>query len=107
VHILKPIYALNHLMSLSLLQIEKISKALGDLNRLRIVKYIDKKGGRLPCSDIKDIVDLTQPSISHHIKMLLNVGLIEREKEGRNHIYHLNVKLVKAYSDALIHLKSS
>lgn len=92
-------------MPLSLKQIEKISKALGDVNRLRILQHISKKGGCGQCADIQDIIDLTQPSISHHIKILSEAGLIEAEKEGRNHKYNLNEQLLKEYSTAINHFK--
>lgn len=94
-------------MALSLKQIEKISKALGDANRLRILQHITKKGGCGQCSDIQDIIELTQPSISHHIKILLEAGLIEQEKEGRNHKYNLNEQLVKEYTSAINHFKQA
>ena len=83
---------------LTLKQVEKISKALGDANRLKILQHISKKGGCGQCSEIQDVIDLTQPSISHHIKILLEAGLIEQEKEGRNHKYTLNDQLVKEYT---------
>lgn len=86
---------------LSLKQIEKISKALGDTNRLKILQHIAKKGGCGQCSDIQDVVDLTQPSISHHVKILIEAGLIEPEKEGRNHKYTMNEQLVKDYTATL------
>lgn len=86
---------------LPLKQVEKISKALGDTNRLKILQHIAKKGGCGQCSDIQDIVDLTQPSISHHIKILVEAGLIEPEKEGRNHKYTMNEQLVKDYAATL------
>jgi ArsR family transcriptional regulator, arsenate/arsenite/antimonite-responsive transcriptional repressor len=86
---------------LPLKQIEKISKALGDTNRLKILQHIAKKGGCGQCSDIQDIVDLTQPSISHHVKILIEAGLIEPEKEGRNHKYTMNEQLVKDYTATL------
>lgn len=92
-------------MALSLKQLEKIAKALGDVNRLRILHHISKKGGSGQCSEIQDIIDLAQPSISHHIKILIEAGLIEPEKEGRNHKYSLNEKLVKEYSNAINQLK--
>jgi ArsR family transcriptional regulator, arsenate/arsenite/antimonite-responsive transcriptional repressor len=92
-------------MALSLKQIEKISKALGDANRLRILQHISKKGGCGQCADIQDIIELTQPSISHHIKILMEAGLIEQEKEGRNHKYNLNEDLLKEYTNAISHLK--
>jgi ArsR family transcriptional regulator len=83
---------------LPLKQVEKISKALGDSNRLKILQHISKRGGCGQCSEIQDVVDLTQPSISHHIKILVEAGIIEPEKEGRNHKYTLNEQLLKDYT---------
>jgi len=94
-------------MALSWKQVEKISKALGDANRLRILQHITKKGGCGQCAEIQDIIELTQPSISHHIKILIEAGLIEPEKEGRNHKYTLNEQLVKDYTHAISTIKSS
>ena len=86
---------------LTLKQVEKISKALGDANRLKILQHISKKGGSGQCSEIQDVLDLTQPCISHHIKILVEAGLIEPEKEGRNHKYTMNEQLVKDYTATL------
>jgi ArsR family transcriptional regulator len=88
-------------MALSWKQIEKISKALGDSNRLRILQHISKKGGCGQCAEIQDIIELTQPSISHHIKILTEAGLIEQEKEGRHHKYNLNERLLEEYTSML------
>jgi ArsR family transcriptional regulator, arsenate/arsenite/antimonite-responsive transcriptional repressor len=86
---------------LPLKQIEKISKALGDANRLKILHHLSKKGGSGPCSEILDVIDLTQPSISHHIKILVEAGIIEPEKEGRNHKYTLNEQVLKDYTSTI------
>ncbi len=99
------IYIHQYFMILSLKQVEKISKALGDANRLKILQHISKKGGCGQCAEIQEIVDLTQPSISHHIKILLEAGLIETEKEGRNHKYNLNEQLIKDYTAAVNMIK--
>jgi ArsR family transcriptional regulator len=93
-------------MTLSWKQIEKISKALGDAHRLRILQYISKKGGCGQCSEIQDVIELTQPSISHHVKILTEAGLIEAEKEGRNLKYTLNERLLDEYTSMLEHLKA-
>jgi ArsR family transcriptional regulator len=92
-------------MALSAKQIEKISKALGDTNRLKILQHISKKGGCGQCSDIQDESELAQPSVSHHIKVLVEAGLIEPEKEGRNHKYNLNEKILKEYTTSITQLK--
>jgi len=85
---------------------EKISKALGDANRLKILHFISNKGGTGQCSEIQNVIDLAQPSISHHVKILIESGLIEPEKEGRNHKYNLNNQVLEAYLSHLGHLKS-
>jgi ArsR family transcriptional regulator, arsenate/arsenite/antimonite-responsive transcriptional repressor len=87
-------------------QIEKISKALGDKHRLSILQHITKKGGCAPCAEIADVVDLTQPSISHHVKILTEAGLIEPEKEGRNFKYTLNISVLNEYLKFLERLKN-
>src|SRR4051812_26731809 len=86
--------------------IEKISKALGDKSRLAILLHITKKGGCAPCSEIHDVIDLTQPSVSHHVKILVEAGLIEAEKEGRNFTYTLNVKALEVFSNFLEKLRN-
>jgi ArsR family transcriptional regulator len=93
-------------MILNIKQVEKISKALGDTNRLSILRFISKKGGCGQCSELQDVLDLAQPSVSHHIKILTEAGLIEPEKEGRNHKYTLNGKVLDSYIDALQQFKA-
>lgn len=86
-------------------QFEKVSKALGDTNRLKILHFISNKGGCGQCADIQSVVDLAQPSISHHVKILIESGLIEPEKEGRNHKYTLNEPMLDLYIEMLKDLK--
>ena len=92
-------------MALSTKQIEKISKALGDSNRLKILQHISKKGGCGHCSQIQEESELAQPSVSHHLKVLIEAGLIEPEKEGRNHKYIHNEKVLKEYTQSINQLK--
>ena len=92
--------------TLPLKQIEKISKALGDSNRLKILHYIAGKGGCGECSGLPNVVGLAQPSISHHVKILVEAGLIEGEKEGRNYSYRLNTGVLNQYLSALGELSS-
>jgi ArsR family transcriptional regulator len=91
---------------LSWKQVEKIGKALGDANRLKILSHLSKKGGCGQCSEIQDVLDLAQPSISHHVKILIEAGLIEPEKEGRNHKYTLNENVLNQYTSIISGLTS-
>ena len=88
-------------MALPLKQIEKISKALGDMSRLKILNFLSNKGGCGECSDLHEVVDLAQPSISHHVKILSDCGLIDGEKDGRNHRYTLNKEVLAEYIKGL------
>jgi ArsR family transcriptional regulator len=87
-------------------KIEKISKALADPNRLAILKELRKNKNCLYCSDVSNFVDLTQPSISHHLKLLSDAELIIPSKEGRNMRYTLNNKIIDQYVTFLQALKS-
>lgn len=82
---------------MELKQLEKISKALGDINRLRILADMSAGGGAIQCAQIMNVTDLAQPSVSHHIKTLIEAGLIVPEKEGRNYNYLLNKVMLKAF----------
>lgn len=89
---------------LTLKQVEKISKALGDINRLKILQSLQSNEGTLECTAIVSFLNLAQPSISHHIKKLVEAELIEPHKEGRYHFYSLNKKVWEGYGNALKNL---
>ncbi len=81
-------------------EIERISKALGDPHRLRIMQEV-KKQEWLQCSQICDMIELAQPSISHHIKQLIDAGLLIAEKEGRNIKYTIDKEVFSEYINYL------
>lgn len=92
-------FASINVFFVELKQLEKISKALADTTRLQILRDMSKRKGCIQCSEIMNITKLAQPSVSHHIKTLIEAGLINPEKDGRNHSYTLNSNLLKNYSD--------
>jgi ArsR family transcriptional regulator, arsenate/arsenite/antimonite-responsive transcriptional repressor len=71
---------------LSAAQAEQIApqlKALADPVRLRLMSLIaSHPGGEACVCDLNDAFDLTQPTISHHLKVLHEAGLLDREKRG-------------------------
>jgi ArsR family transcriptional regulator len=87
-------------------KIERISKALSDPNRIAILQKFRKKKDCLYCSEIHDMLDLAQPSISHHLKQLVDADLLMPEKEGRNIKYLLNDAVLNDYISFLNALKS-
>lgn len=69
----------------------KILKVLSDPNRLKIIDILSC-GERCIC-DLLEFFDLTQPTLSHHMKVLMDVGLVNMRKEGQWNYYSLdNVK---------------
>ena len=87
--------------TLNFKQLEKISKALGDTNRLKILKAIQQCNGKLECTTIVSSLDLAQPSISHHLKKLQEAGLIEAHKVGRFYSYSLDHEVLDGYLASL------
>ena len=58
-------------------------KALADPVRLRLVSMVAaSEGGEACVCDLNDAFDLSQPTISHHLKVLHEVGLLDRSKRG-------------------------
>jgi ArsR family transcriptional regulator len=58
-------------------------KALADPVRLRLLSLVaSHEGGEACVCNLQDAFDLSQPTISHHLKVLHSAGLLEREKRG-------------------------
>ena len=73
-----------------------ICKALSDTNRLEIVQMLSD-GEKCGCK-ILDKFDITQPTLSHHMKILVDCGLVNDCKEGKLHHYSLNKKVIREAS---------
>jgi ArsR family transcriptional regulator, arsenate/arsenite/antimonite-responsive transcriptional repressor len=68
----------------------QVFKALGDPVRLRLVSLIGaRQGGEVCVCDLTSAFDLTQPTISHHLKVLREAGLIDSERRGTWVYYRL------------------
>ena len=64
-------------------QVAPLLKALADPVRLRLMSLVaSHPGGEACVCDLNDAFDLTQPTISHHLKVLHEAGLLGREKRG-------------------------
>jgi len=64
-------------------QIAPLLKALADPVRLRLMSLIaSHRGGEACVCNLNDAFDLSQPTISHHLKVLHEAGLLDRDKRG-------------------------
>ena len=73
-----------------------ICKALSDTNRLEIVQMLSD-GEKCGCK-ILDKFNITQPTLSHHMKILVDCGLVNDCKEGKWHHYSLKKKIIREES---------
>ncbi len=62
-------------------KVEKISKALADATRLSILEAICARK-KVTCSDLVNLQGVTPATVSHHLKVLADAGLIECQREG-------------------------
>ncbi|MDB5200885.1 MAG: ArsR family transcriptional regulator [Ferruginibacter sp.] len=69
--------------------IEKAMSAVADPYRMSILQELLEKGS-IRCCDVVSLTGLSQPTCSHHIKLLADSNLIECRKEGRNNFFTLN-----------------
>lgn len=64
-------------------RVAPVLKALADPVRLRLISLVaSHEGGEACVCDLNDAFALSQPTISHHLKVLHEAGLLEREKRG-------------------------
>jgi len=64
-------------------RIAPLLKALADPVRLRLMSMVaSHQGGEACVCDLNDAFELSQPTISHHLKVLHDAGLLDREKRG-------------------------
>ncbi|MFJ2196426.1 ArsR/SmtB family transcription factor [Streptomyces violaceusniger] len=64
-------------------ELAKVFKALGDPIRLRLLSMIaSRAGGEVCVCDLTPAFELSQPTISHHLKLLRQAGLIDCERRG-------------------------
>ena len=61
----------------------ELFKALGDPARVRLVNLLATADGPVCMCDLIGPVGLAQPTVSHHMKKLLDAGLVEREQRGK------------------------
>ncbi|MGC7103052.1 ArsR/SmtB family transcription factor [Amycolatopsis lurida] len=60
----------------------KVFKALGDPVRLRLLSLITSAAGERCVCDLTNAFDLSGPTISHHLKVLREAGLVDSERRG-------------------------
>lgn len=74
-----------------------ISKALSDANRLHVIEMLTS-GEKCACH-LLDALHVTQPTLSHHMKVLSDCGLVSSYKEGKWQHYTINSDKFHKYQE--------
>ena len=80
-------------------EIALICKALGDENRVQIIKMLT--AGELCACRILDAFNITPPSLSQHMKILTECNLVNARKEGKWTYYSINCKKFSDFKSAV------
>jgi len=78
----------------------RIHKALSDETRLKILAYLE--AGELCVCELLDALKMPQSTVSHHLLLLQNAGLITSRKQGRWVLYSVNAR---AFEEHAVHLE--
>ena len=78
-----------------------IAKALADPVRLELVDVLRKHAGEVCVCELVPLFDLSQPTISHHLKILRNAGIVDSERRGLWAFYYVNSEAMEELSSWL------
>ena len=81
----------------------KVMKALSDPNRVRVVKILEE--GELCVCEIRELLGLAQSTVSKHLKILEDAGLVVSRKDGSWINYHLSDEHHQYAAEMLDHLR--
>ena len=59
-----------------------VAKALGDPTRMQLVDVLRKNAGKVCVCELVPLFDLSQPTVSHHLKILRDAGIVGSERQG-------------------------
>jgi ArsR family transcriptional regulator len=71
-------------------RIAQVAKALGDPIRMQLVDVLRKHAGKVCVCELVPLFDLSQPTVSHHLKVLREAGVVGSERRGLWAYYYVN-----------------
>jgi ArsR family transcriptional regulator len=80
------------------LRMAKIAKALGDPVRLQLVDVLRKHAGKVCVCELVPLFDLSQPTVSHHLKKLRDAGIVGAERPGLWAYYYVKPEALEEFS---------
>jgi ArsR family transcriptional regulator len=80
------------------LRMADVAKALGDPVRLQLVDVLRKHAGRVCVCELVPLFDISQPTLSHHLKKLREAGIVDSERRGLWAYYYVIPDALKELS---------
>ena len=75
-----------------------VCKALGDPVRMQLVDVLRRHAGRVCVCELVPLFDLSQPTVSHHLKKLREAGIVGSERQGLWAYYYVRPEELKELS---------
>jgi ArsR family transcriptional regulator len=78
-----------------------VAKALGDPIRLQLVDVLRKHAGKVCACELTPLFDVGQPTVSHHLKVLRDAGVVDSERRGLWAYYYVVPDALKELTEWL------
>lgn len=75
-------------------------RCLGDASRVLILHRLAVAGGPMTVGELVDELDIGQPTVSHHLKLLVETGFVVFERDGTTHRYRINEGCLDCFPSA-------
>jgi ArsR family transcriptional regulator len=79
----------------------KTAKALGDPIRLQLVDVLKKHAGKVCVCELTPLFDVGQPTVSHHLKVLRDAGIVDSERKGLWAYYYVRPEALEEFTEWL------
>jgi ArsR family transcriptional regulator len=76
----------------------EVAKALGDPVRMQLVDVLRKHAGKVCVCELVPLFDLSQPTVSHHLKVLREAGIVGSERQGLWAYYYVRPEALEELS---------
>ena len=80
------------------IRLADVAKALGDPVRIQLVDVLRKHAGKVCVCELVPLFDISQPTLSHHLKKLRDAGIVDSERRGLWAYYYVLPDALKELS---------
>ena len=82
-------------------RLARVAKALGDPIRLQLVDVLRKHAGKVCVCELTPLFDVGQPTVSHHLKVLRDAGIVDCERPGLWAYYYVLPEALEEFTQWL------